>query len=1033
MKDILSLYNLVESITTTTIWDRRNIFSKVSPTGKIISYKFDKKLRVYKFQMLSSSGKTAYLIELDPEECSVYCNCESFNQVPACKHIAGAIEYLKNETENIQNLTLNNTELLKPKIQNTDPNTVVWNILPPDNFDYNYYSSKKNNLFTNEFKLIPHKIPRNKQGIYKINDAGSLVFERLLNRYENGQVPYLDSNDIETVSNYIIKGYSNAYINIMKLPDLLDSHLNKESKLYYNNKLLSMVVDNCVLKLQVRDEKNECALELIIQDQFGKIIYSVNNTDLGKIKISYCNRHLTYIFIEEKNSASCYIITQSIDLESIDFVNVSAKNHKHKDLFQYINTNSLTSSTNFQTECLAYQKHQHQFGIYLSQNNDKLIVLHQLITKEDYQINTIIDKDGSFYLSTVSKQEEYIAEKALSDLYNALGIKYFREIEYTGAEIKNYILNCLPQLKENNIKIFGLDKLKSFNYKRANIKVNINTSTNWFDVELGIEYEGKTLDSQTTLKLLKRNLNYVELGKDILYFEDEILTKFKNLIALSRESKENLKLSRFHSQFLEVFDNKLLIDEESKNRLITMSKNNKNITKIKNIPNPNLSVELRDYQKIGYNWLYSLYKNQLGGVLADEMGLGKTLQCIALLSIIDKKKANLVVVPTSLLYNWKAEIEKFCPELDVYVHYGTGRSSVVSKSGVILTTYGILQNDFDEFNKLNFEVIILDEGHNIKNSTSNNFKSVSLLNGKCRLCLTGTPIENSLLDLWSLMDFAIPSLLGDVNLFKKNFVNEADQESNSLLKNLTSPFILRRVKIDVAKELGDKVENFVYVEMNEQQKILYESTRALFLENLNNDENKNQLQVIDGILKLRQIANDPSLITKDFSINSPKIDMVISKLEEVLANNQKVLIFSQFTSILAIIKERLNTQKIDYLYLDGKTKNRIELVNQFQTEDKNKVFLISLKAGGVGLNLTSAENVFIVDPWWNPQAENQAIDRTHRIGQSNTVFVYKFITKDSIEEKILDLQKTKLTIVENVLNIDKGVKKINIKDIVNLI
>ena len=456
--------------------------------------------------------------------------------------------------------------------------------------------------------------------------------------------------------------------------------------------------------------------------------------------------------------------------------------------------------------------------------------------------------------------------------------------------------------------------------------------------------------------------------------------------------------------------------------------------------------QLRPYQKSGFDWLLFLNKYNFGGCLADDMGLGKTVQTLVLLQAqreLSADKTNLLVMPTSLIYNWELEAMKFTPQLKVHVYAGTQRNkdiSIFKDYDLILTSYGIVRLDIEELKKFYFNYVILDESQAIKNPESIISKSVRKLNSKYRLILTGTPIENSTLDLWSQMSFINPGLLGNKNFFRDQFLfpieKKQDEHKSNRLYSIIKPFILRRKKGQVAKELPEKVENVKYVTMTTMQEEKYEEAKSFYRNKImaeigQHGVNKSQMVLIQGLTKLRQIANHPLLVDEDYVGDSGKLDDITHMMQTAIGKGHKILIFSQFVKHLKIISDYLFKNKLDFAYLDGSTRDRQEQVERFQQESSLQLFLISLKAGGLGLNLTKADYVFLLDPWWNPAVEAQAIDRAHRIGQENKVFTYKFITKNTVEEKILQLQQKKLRLVSDLINVEKGVVKDLTKEDIN--
>lgn len=450
--------------------------------------------------------------------------------------------------------------------------------------------------------------------------------------------------------------------------------------------------------------------------------------------------------------------------------------------------------------------------------------------------------------------------------------------------------------------------------------------------------------------------------------------------------------------------------------------------------------ELRNYQLIGLNYFRTLSNMGLGGILADEMGLGKTVQVIAYL-LLEKGKKSVIVAPTSLIYNWQDEIEKFAPDLKVAVIHGSKsvREEKLNRSeeyDILLTTYGTIKNDIDFYNKKIFDYCIIDEAQNIKNPKAQNTKVVKMIKAKVKFALTGTPIENNLLELWSIFDFIMPGYLFDEKKFKIKYINKGKDEIEEL-KSLIKPFILRRLKRDVVSELPEKIEIKKYVSMTPKQSVAYKNyIKEVRLKLKSGEEDK--ITILSYLTRLRQLCQDPSLVNKEYVGGSGKLELAKNIIKEIILNKDKILVFSQFTSVLKNLKKELSLENIESMYLDGSinAKERVKLVEDFNKEDKIKVFLISLKAGGTGLNLTSANVVMHMDPWWNPAIEDQATDRAHRIGQKKVVEVIKLIAKDTIEEKIIKLQEDKREIINSVINTESlnvnNIAKLNNEEILEL-
>lgn len=441
---------------------------------------------------------------------------------------------------------------------------------------------------------------------------------------------------------------------------------------------------------------------------------------------------------------------------------------------------------------------------------------------------------------------------------------------------------------------------------------------------------------------------------------------------------------------------------------------------------------LREYQKSGYYWLNFLYRNNFGGILADDMGLGKTLQSLAFIRKIrefNKELPSLVICPTSLTHNWAREIEKFFPSMKYVIIAGKpkDREELLKNYkdyDIIITSYALLRNDMDMYIDKEFEVVIVDEAQYIKNKEAKITKYVKLLNSKIKVALTGTPIENSVSDLWSIFDFIMPGMLGDYQYFIEKY--SKPENYNELAKRI-SYFVLRRKKEDVLKELPRKIEQNIFVPLSPEQSEIYEKmikeVRMNILKQVGElGFEKSKIHILSALTKLRQICNHPYLISEEYrNIRSGKMELLMDLLDDAIQGGHKVLVFSQFVEMLKIIKEEFDNLGIKYSYLDGSTKNRQKVIDEFNTNDDIKVFLISLKAGGFGINLTSADIVILYDPWWNPMIEKQAMDRAHRIGQTKTVNVYKLISENTIEEKILSLQESKRQIFSSVIEASSSV------------
>ncbi|WP_025763199.1 DEAD/DEAH box helicase [Dyadobacter tibetensis] len=583
----------------------------------------------------------------------------------------------------------------------------------------------------------------------------------------------------------------------------------------------------------------------------------------------------------------------------------------------------------------------------------------------------------------------------------------------------------------------------------SSLDISIQENRDWFDIHAKVrfgEFEIPFIDLRKYI--LKQKHEFTLPNGEIAVIPDWWFTKYSELFSFSENGNEQqgIRLKMHHMALVQELSNENLATTVMSRRLEGL----RHFDQITPHPTPErFQGTLRPYQKAGYDWMNFLNQYRLGGCLADDMGLGKTVQTLALLQ--SQKEAgitepSLLVMPTSLLYNWSLEASRFTPDLKVLHYTGTYREKdthLFQDYDLVITSYGIVRLDIDMLKTFRFNYIILDESQAIKNPSSIISKAVKKLQSAHRLILTGTPIENSTMDLWSQMSFVNPGLLGTQHYFRDEFQipieKKNDEEKSRRLFNLIKPFILRRNKSQVATDLPEKVEHITYSEMSQEQEKAYEEAKTYYrnqiLESIEKEGfAKSQLTVLQGLSQLRQLANHPRMVQADYPDGSGKFEDVVHKIETVISEDHKILIFSQYIKHLAIFREYLDKAGIHYAYLDGSTKDRQAEVERFQQEPELKVFLISLKAGGLGLNLTAADYVFLLDPWWNPAIEAQAVDRAHRIGQDRTVFTYKFITKNTVEEKILALQRSKKQLADGLITSEDGfMKSLSKDDVLNLL
>lgn len=591
-------------------------------------------------------------------------------------------------------------------------------------------------------------------------------------------------------------------------------------------------------------------------------------------------------------------------------------------------------------------------------------------------------------------------------------------------------------------------------YRRpGTFNCSVTTGIDWFELHGEVRFDDRIVKLPELLAALKRGENLIPLDDGTFgMLPEEWSKKYGMLVGLGTVQDNHIRFSRCQIGFLDALlasQSEPICDEHFR-------KVQKELMDFEGVqpcdPPEGFKGTLRNYQKDGLGWVHFLEKFGFGGCLADDMGLGKTIQVLALLEERRQRRSDevakvnkgdglkrrngvsgpsLVVAPKSLVFNWIQEAKRFTPKLKILDHTGFGRlkpGDHFENYDLIVTTYGTLRNDVVQFKDVQFDYCILDEGQMIKNAHTQSAKAVRLIHASHRLVLSGTPIENHLGELWSLFEFLNPGMLGSASVFRLTGagVRNPDLETRAMLGKVLRPFILRRTKAQVAQELPEKVEQTLYCNLESKQRRLYNELRDHYRNSLLHQVervgmNKSKIQILEALLRLRQVACHPGLIDPSKrSQPSAKLEMLIPQLEQIMEEGHKTLIFSQFTSFLAILREQLDRQKFPYAYLDGQTRHRKEVVEDFQTDPNCRLFLISLKAGGLGLNLTAAEYVYLLDPWWNPAVETQAIDRTHRIGQTQKVFAYRLIAKETVEEKVLELQQTKRDLADAIINADNS-------------
>jgi SNF2 family DNA or RNA helicase len=706
-----------------------------------------------------------------------------------------------------------------------------------------------------------------------------------------------------------------------------------------------------------------------------------------------------------------------------------------------------------------------------------------LLLKYNYQGNRIFSNEPSVSFTLFEKKDENFIfrkyhrdfdwEKQCRDTLGDLGFFSDDDISFipvsTNSIHKNDLYSILESVNSNYSEITGsgfvissrLDR--KYNLKPVDIEISSQIVNDWFDLRATVRIgEWEIPFSRFRKNILEGRREYELPDGSIAILPETWFAKYKNIFEFGKIAEDSLRIHKQHFQLVsDTFDNKAQKGFEKLEKLLAPGQ-------VPAIPHPSgLNCTMRHYQSDGLNWLSFLQSAGLGGCLADDMGLGKTIQTLALLqhnkenhapflrqvskselSLFDNaesKLTSLIIVPASLIYNWENEIKRFVPEITVYSYKGNQRkksTSYFQNFDIILSSYHTIRQDIELISSFSFHYIILDESQVIKNPASMLYRTVTRLRSEFKLVLTGTPVENSLTDLWTQLNFVNPGLLGDLAFFRREFAKpiekSGDDEQELKLRKIIQPFILRRTKEMVARDLPPVTEQTVFCDMTDEQFKVYDeeksSVRNSILKSISTTGlEKSAIVVLQGLMKLRQLSNHPVMANDEYAFGSGKFETVLQDMESVIDEGHKILVFSSFVKHLDLYAEELRKKRIRFAMLTGASTKREKIVNSFQSDPENKIFLISLKAGGVGLNLTAADYVFILDPWWNPASEMQALNRAHRIGQNKSVFVYRYITSSSIEEKITRLQEKKSKLADIFISSNNPLKDIDIQQILNII
>ena len=1003
--------------------------SKISFLNKKENYNENGKVTHYWYEVDDEEKPTYYdvmvSIENNKKILRTACDCKNFRSIRSCKHIAAVI--LNNYEEMFGKMFINIPKIsssILEKFITSEENIIkkeltvnlIINVTERKSNYYYYYNSIEctvkiligdEKLYTlgnhaSAFKSVYESgegevyfgksFTYNPQKYYLSSDAETIL-KAYYNTFDDGGYNYINTSSLKkflnklknikfVINNYEVDGISEYFpidTNLMKKNETYELDFDLENienliekdyeYIFYKGKLYHL------------NAKEQELIEDLKQNELDKLIISKDKLDLfnkGLLKVVRkklkIDSSVVDIVLPSIIKAKLYF-----DIRNEYIISNIVFNYDDKEIDYFNKSNEILRDINFETSVL------NDIGKY----------------------GFILEKD-KLILRDIEQEVEFL-EIGLEQL--ATKYEIFTTEKFKNIKIKK---------KTSVSSMFGIGQDNILNYNFNLGDINSSELVSIFD----------SMKSKKKYYRLKNG--------DIINLEDESLQELNNLteeLELTDEEIINGKGSILKYRAI-------YLDSLKKTKYSIISTDNLFDNFIKNFyeyKDSNLSLEdtsiLRDYQLTGVKWLYNLAKTGFGGILADEMGLGKTIQVIYYIKQMLKDSPTskfLIVVPTSLAYNWEHEFDSFASQIKKAICIGSKEKRKhilkdLNKINVIITTYGLLREDEEIYENLNFNTMIIDEAQNIKNNHAGITKVVKSIKAETKFALTGTPLENSILELWSIFDFIMPGYLANLTKFQSKYkIKDFDEDSEILIKGLSkqiNPFILRRKKSDVVKELPEKLINDIYIDLKDEQKKLYVAELNRVKEEMDKiikeeGMNKARFLILQLLTKLRQICIDPSIVYDNYTDGSNKIEQLENIVSEYTKNNHKVLIFSSFKTALNIVKEKLNNAKIKTYMIDGSVpaKTRIEMVDNFNENDDIKVFLIMLKSGGTGLNLASADVVIHLDLWWNPQAENQATDRAHRIGQTHTVEVIHLITKGTIEEKILELQNKKRILSDKLID-----------------
>lgn len=981
------------------------------------------------YRVKSESSRRIYTVKIKNNGADIEgysCNCPQFEIAKTCKHVAAV---LLDDYEDIASYEFIDKLALSKEIlasyKNNDSNTIKEKLDINLEFQFSYrdiylkikignkkkytlstyskasnfidaYNERKEYVFGKNLTYSPNKFYFDNKDSELLEYLGDLIgSQRSGYYYSASSYISIDIKAFETILNIIgekeftIKGSGTIYNIYNGLPT--GYNLSKDSDgnfvlrledvenyrfLDYDYKFATYNHNLYILDRKDRDLLTQLRQRKIDELVFDKnSIKEFNNGLLNTVKNNITiDSNVTEIELPSKPSVKLYFDISYSKLKCDIVLDYKGKEINYFDKTDFLRDNDYEAEV--VKDILNYKFIEDKNSFIMTDDDEMYYFLDEVLASlsEKYQVFTSKKIDNTKVLKNVSTSSNFsIGQDGI--------MSYKFSVEGINQEDLNSLFSALKQKKRY--------------YKLKNNNV-------------------VSLEDNEELEQLNNLITDLDLSKTDILEGDAVIPKYRAIYidSLKNSKYKNIETNNLFDEFISNF-------KRYKNLSVSFDKDDEKI--------------LRDYQKDGVKWLNTIYKCDLGAILADEMGLGKSLQTITFIKQILKEKPLakiIIVVPTALVYNWEKEFAKFAPQLKYVAVSDTvaKRQEIFAnkdKYNIFITSYGLIRNDKDEYEDMNFELCVVDEAQNIKNYQATMTREIKKIKAKCKIALTGTPVENNVTELWSIFDFIMPGYLNSVVKFREKYnIKDVDEKGLEVLNNLSNqikPFILRRKKSDVVKSLPKKIENKIYIDLPDKQKMLYmkvlKDTKKEMDEMIRDGGfEKSRMKILQLLMKLRQICIDPSVMYENYTGDRIKIDELLRVVKESIENNHKILIFSSFKRVLDNVKELFAKNNITYYMIDGsvKSKDRMDMVDKFNNDDTN-CFLITLKSGGTGLNLTGADTVIHLDIWWNPQVENQATDRAHRIGQTKTVSVIKLVTKGTIEERIIELQDKKKILSENLI------------------